>query len=139
MTLEMALSRQSSPPLINDNFTFVPDPSSFQTLDDGTPGVCQFTFLFNATITNISDTQTFAALKVRVVKLTNDNKLRNWDGTNEDDPEGVVFGPRGEGAWLSIPGALAPNESAVVSFEICLTDIEKFEFFVDVHGQDRSP
>jgi hypothetical protein len=65
-----------------------------------------------------------------VITLTNSNLLGNADD-----------GPGGVGSPLSVPrgggfldGVLEPNESTDVPFIICLTNRNRFTFFVDVTG-----
>ena len=112
---------------VNDLVTFTPLPGSFRTNADTTgcgPGSFVGTFRFEATLTNETEESSLSQLHVQVTTLTNGNVLQNADE-----------GPGGVGATLTPPQTfLSPGDSERVLFVICLTNSQRFRFFVDVFG-----
>jgi hypothetical protein len=118
------------PQLVNDLISFVPLSGTFQTSanTNGCPAGFVGTFRFSARLTNQSTSPPLTSLVVQVITLSNSNLLGNADD-----------GPGGVGSRLSVPrnggfldGVLESNEFVDVPFIICLTDRNRFTFFVDV-------
>jgi hypothetical protein len=115
-----------------DNYvTFNPIISTYTTTLDtmGCPAGFVGKFSFDATLRNISHKSLFN-LMAQVKTLTNGNLLQNADG-----------GPAGVGAIFTLrkvgnfsDGALGPGEFVDVPFTICLKQLARFSFFVDVLG-----
>jgi hypothetical protein len=96
----------------------------------GCPAGFVGTFFFAARLTNRNINILLSDLQAKTKTLTNGNLLRNADG-----------GPSGVGASLTIAkvgsysdGVLSPNEFVDVPFVICLKNLSRFGFFVDVLG-----
>jgi hypothetical protein len=122
--------------VVNHRVSLVPIVSTFQTTADtsGCPAGFLGKFGFSATLTHDSSSSPLANLMAQVKTLTNGNLLQNADG-----------GPFGPGATLSIPGAdgfadgvLSSGESVNVPFSICLKNMLRFNFLVDILGIEAS-
>lgn len=125
------VSQESPLQVVNDSVTFEPITSTFNTTSDssGCPSGFVGKFGFDAKVTNISGSS-LSSLVTQVAALTGNNLLENADG-----------GPGGVGARLTVPtkddfsdGVLSPRQFVDVPIVICLKQIQRFNFFVDVLG-----
>ena len=120
------------PDLLNDKFAPL-GPGDVTTAFSRTPcgGASAGTYTITATFTNISS-DILSNLLISVNTLTGGNVLCNADG-----------GPGGTGAPLTVPlqgdladGQLSPSEAFTVQLAIGLQSFNRFQFLVDVLGED---
>lgn len=116
--------------LINNLVDFQPDPSTFSTESNaiGCPDGYLGKFNFMAKLDNTSNKE-LSNLQIEVNELSNNNVLLTTEGFVRQGERFNV--PKRDGL---VDGLLGPSESVDVPFIVCLTEIKKFRFFVDVFG-----
>ncbi len=116
--------------LINDLVDFQPDPSTYSTENNaiGCPDGYVGKFNFMAVLDNTSSKE-LSNLQIEVNELSNNNVLLTTEGFVRQGERFNV--PKRDGF---VDGLLGPSESVDVPFIVCLTEIKKFRFFVDVFG-----
>jgi hypothetical protein len=136
-------------PIVNNMVDFTPIPGTYVTIpftndfppsECGCPDTSVGLFSFQAVLENTSCTS-LTDLTVKVHTLTNENLLVLARGNSlPEDFVGAETG--GEGALWTLPasgnyhdGILDPTEVALPRFGICLKEMRKFVFYVDVLGK----
>jgi hypothetical protein len=121
--------------IVNDFVAFEPIPSTYRFTTDttGCPVAFVGRFSFDATLTNISDSN-LENLQIAVAELTDGNLLLTEDGL------------LGVGEHFSVPrrddftdARLSPGELVDVPFAVCLQERQPFGLFVDVLGTVLTP